>query len=183
MSQDARQVLSPNSRRPLREQALVHFPVLADLVTAATLRLTPGTSLRRRVIKELFRAAWDGINRGDFEPALLVYERDVEVRVFGAAGVGLADSYSGQRGWLNYFSDLLESFDEPFFEARRIVDGGDRLVAEVAFSGSGKLSGAPFELATCHVYYLSRRGKITRQESFWVDGSWDEALQAAGLQK
>ncbi len=39
--------------------------------------------------------AWGGINRGDFEPALLTYERDVEVRVFGAAGVGLAESYSG----------------------------------------------------------------------------------------
>jgi hypothetical protein len=57
------------------------------------------------------------------------------------------------------------------------------LVAEVAFSGGGKLSGAPFEIATCHVYYLSERGKITRQESFWVDGSWDEALEAAGLRE
>jgi hypothetical protein len=173
--------ISPNSRRPYREQVLVRLPFLADLVAATVLRLAPGAPLRRRFLKEVFRVAWGGINRGDFEPALLAYERDVEVHVFGAAGVGLAASYFGERGWLDLFSDMFESFGEPRFEVRRVLDGGDRPVAEVVLTASGKLSGAPVEGSTSNVYYLSPRGKVARQELFWLDNSWDAALQAAGL--
>jgi hypothetical protein len=76
---------------------------------------------------------------------------------------------------------MFESFGEPRFEVRRVLDGGNRLVAEVVLTASGKLSGAPVEGSTSNVYYLSPRGKVARQELFWLDNSWDAALQAAGL--
>ena len=183
MSEAPRAGTSPNSRRPFRDEVLVRFPFLAGLVAATAVRLTPGSRLRRRVIEQVLRVAWDGINRGDFEPALLAYERDVEVRVFGPAGIGLAESYSGDRGWLDLFSDMFESLGEARFAVGRVLDGGDRLVVEVALTASGRLSGAPVEGSTSNVYYLSSRGKVARQELFWLDNSWDAALEAAGLQK
>jgi ketosteroid isomerase-like protein len=181
MSEELGAGISPNSRRALWEQVLVRLPFLVNLVAAAISRLAPGAPLRRRFLAKGFRAAWDGINRGDFEPALLAYERDAEVRVFGAAGVGFAERYSGESGWLDLFGDMFESFGDPHFEVRRVLDGGDRVVAEVNLTTSGKASGAPVEGSTTNVYYLSPRGKIARQELFWLENSWERALEAAGL--
>lgn len=127
------------------------------------------------------RLAWDAINRGDYEPALRGYEHDAEVHVIGAAGVGLQENYAGRRGWLDLFDDMFESFGEPHFEVRRMRDGGNRFVVEVALNASGKLSGVNIEGTTSNVYHLSPRGKIARQELFWMENSWDAALEAAGL--
>ncbi len=124
---------------------------------------------------------WSGVNRGDFEPAFLAYESDAEVVLFGAAGVGLAGSYAGSSGWMDFIDDIFDNFGEPHFAVNRIRDGGTRLVAELALTATGKVSGAPVEETTTSVYFLSSRGKVARQEIFWHQGSWSAALEAAGM--
>ena len=168
-------------RRPFRDRVAVRFPVLIDLAAPAALMLSPGSPTRRRGLKLAFRAAWDGISRGDSEVARLLYERDAEVFLFGAEGLGLADRYSGAGGWTDFIGDIFENFAEPRFTTQRVRDGGDRVVAEIALTASGRMSGFPVEDAVVTIYHLSSRGKIARQDVFWHADSWDRALEAAGL--
>jgi hypothetical protein len=181
MSQEPKAQVSTNRGRPLRDEIVVRFPFLVDLAAAAVLRLRPGSQLRQRVIELAFRTAWEANARHDFEPSRLLYERDTEVFLFGADGLGLAGRYSGQRGWTEFIGDILENFGEPQWTTQRVWDAGDRLVAEITLTGSGKASGAPVEESIATVYYFSRRGKIARQEVFWKPDSWNLALEAAGL--
>ena len=160
---------------------MVRLPFLVDLVAAAALRLPPGSPLRRRGVKLAFSAAWDGISRGDFEPARLIYERDAEVFLFGAEGLGLAERYTGERGWAEFIGDIFENFGEPQFTTQRVRDCGDRVVAEIGLTASGKVSGVPVLRSVGTVYFLSPRGKIARQDVFWQHDSWSLALEAAGL--
>ena len=173
--------ISPDSRRPFWDRIVVRLPFLVDLGAAAGLRLPSDSPLRRRGVKQALRAAWDGINRGDVEPARLFYERDAEVFLFGAEGLGLDERYSGQRGWVDFIGDIFENFAEPRFTVRRVRDGGDRLVVELELTARGKGSGVQLVKANSTVYYLSPRGKIARQDVFWQGDSWNVALEAAGL--
>ena len=154
---------------------------MVDLAANAASRLPPGSSLRRRGIKLAFRSAWEGINRRDPEPASLLYESDAQVFLFGAEGLGLADRYSGAGGWTEFIGDVFENFGQPRFTVRRVLEGGDRVAAEIALTATGKVSGFPVEGVVGVVYYLSSRGKIARQDVFWQHDSWTLALEAAGL--
>ena len=173
--------MSGEEGRPVGERIVVRFPFLMSLGARALARLRPGSRLRQRTIATGFRTAWAAINRGDFELAVLAYERDADVFLFGADGVGLTDHYSGEQGWPEFIRDIFETFGQPRFTVRRVVDGGDRIVAEIGLTATGRASGAPVEQATASVYYLSPRGKITRQDVFWHDDRWQLALEAAGL--
>lgn len=168
-------------RRPARDQILVRLPFLVDLVAAAALRLPPGSPLRRRGVKWGFSTAWDGLSRGDFEPARLIYEGDAEVFLFGVEGLGLAERYTGERGWHEFARDIFENFGEPRFTTQRVRDCGDLIVAEIALAASGKVSGVPVVRSVSNVYSFSPRGKIARQDVFWQHDSWSLALAAAGL--
>ena len=167
--------------RPFRDQLAVRLPFLVDLGTAAALRLSPGSWLRRRGVKLALRAAWDGINRRDFEPARLFYERDAEVFLVGAEGLGLAERYTGERGWIEFIGDIFENFGEPRFTTQRVRDGRGRIVAEIALAASGKVSGVPVTRSVSTIYWFSPRGRIARQDVFWERDSWHLALEAAGL--
>jgi hypothetical protein len=169
------------ARRPFLERVALGAPVLVRLGAAVGLRLKPGNRVRRWAVRRAFQSAWAGINRGDFEPALLFYERDAEVRLHGAAAVGLADSYSGNRGWPDFIGDVLDNFGDPHFEVRRVRDGGHRLVMEVVLTATGKASGAPVEQSTGNIYLLSPGGRIIRQEIFFQADGWERALAAAGF--
>lgn len=63
----------------------------------------------------------------------------------------------------------------------RLLDAGDRLVAIVGLTASGKVSGAPVTESIASVYYFSSGGKVARQEVFWKSDGWNLALEAAGL--
>lgn len=181
MSQELNAEASSSTGRPLPDRLLVRVPFLADLVAVATLKLTPGGSLRQRLIMRALNTAWAGVNRGDFEPALLAYEPDAEVFLIGAPGVGLAESYSGRGGWTDFMADIFDNFGEPTFSVRRVRDGGDRVAAELTLTAAGKVSGAQVERTTSSVYYFSGRGKIARQDVYWQPDGWNLALEAAGI--
>ncbi len=181
MATDPRGVETSSADRPLRDQLVLRFPLLIDLAAKAVRKLPPGTRLRRRLIKRTFEIVWEAINRGDFAPALLAYESDAEVQIVGASGVGLAGSYSGRSGWTDFIDDIFENFGASHFTVRRVKDGGDRVVAELVLTATGKVSGAQVVETTTSVYYLSPRGKVVRQTVYWQQDSWNTALDAAGL--
>ena len=173
-------VRAPVPRRSVEEQIVVRMPFLADRALARMASLPPGSALRRRLLTRGLRRGFDAVSRSDLVVPLLGYEPDVEILISGAAGLGLAESYSGHRGWRDFVSDFFEDFPQPHFTVNRVLDAGDRLVAEVKFQGQGKASGVGVGNTWGTVYYLSPRGKIRRQDIFFRDG-WKLALEAAGL--
>ena len=144
--------------------------------------MPPGSALRRRLLTLLLARGFEAHGRKDVEVTLIVYEPDVDISLSGAAGLGLAEGYSGHQGWYDLISDLYESFAEPHYAVKRVLDGGDRLVLAFDFLGTGAASNAQVVLTVGTVMYLSPRGKVERQDLFWQDG-WEHALEAAGLRE
>ena len=173
-------VRAPVPPRSVEEQILVRMPFLADRALARMASLPPGSALRRRLLTRGLRRAFDAVARNDPEVPLWGYEPDVEIRLFGAAGLGFKNRYEGHQGWLDFVGDFYETFVEPRDTVKRVLDAGDRLVAEVEFQGQGKASGVGVGNTWSTVYYLSPRGKIRRQDIFF-EGGWTLALEAAGL--
>ena len=108
-------------------------------------------------------------------------EPGFEIRLFGAAGLGLADRYSGRQGMFEFFAELYEnSSTAPRWTLRRVRDAGDRLVVECDYAIRGEASGAEVLMTYATVFHRSPRGRIALWEVFWQDG-WEKALEAAGL--
>ena len=174
-------MVKPDTRRPIADQILLRMPFLVDFALARLASLPPGSSLRRRLLPWGLRRGFEAAAREDLEVALLAYEPDVEGFLSGAAGVGFTESFSGHQGWLDSASDLFGNFVGTRITVKRVHDAGDRWVAELETVAQGKASGAPFATNWGTVYFLSPRGKIGRQEIFWVEDGWSQALEAAGL--
>ncbi len=172
-----------DTRRPIADQILLRVPFLVDFALARLASLPPESPLRRRLLPWGLRRGFEAAARKDFDVPLLGYEPDVEAFLSGPTGVGFAESFSGHQGWLDSASDLFELFVETRITVKRVLDAGDRWVAELETLGHGKASGAPFAANWGTVYYLSPRGKIRRQEIFWAEDGWAQALEAAGLQE
>ena len=168
------------TRRPIADQILLRIPFLADFALARLASLPPGSSLRRRLVSWGLRRAFDAIARKDFDVPVLAYEPDVEIRL-GAAGLGFKNTYEGHQGWLDFADDFFETFVDARITVKGMLDAGDRWVADVGYLGQGEISGAEVEVNWGMVYYLSPRGKIRRQDVFWAEDGWSQALEAAGL--
>ena len=174
-------MVTPNAPRPLLDRIALRIPpFLVDQAATRFAKLPPGSPLRRRVLKRFMRRSFDAHARKDVEIAQLIYEPDVELSLSGAEGLGLAERYSGHEGWHDLIGDLYESFAEPRYTVKRVLDGGDRLVFEFEFAAMGNTSAAPVTLSVGTVMFFSPRGKVERQHLFWQDG-WRQALEAAGL--
>ncbi len=155
-------------------------PFLIGRAVARFAKMPPGSPLRRRILKWFMRRGFDAHERKDVEIAQLTYEPELDLRLSGTEGLGLAERYSGHQGWHDLFGDIYENFVEPRYTVKRVLDGGDRLVFEFEFAAMGKISAAPVTLSVGTVMFFSPGGKVQRQVLFWQDG-WRQALEAAGL--
>jgi ketosteroid isomerase-like protein len=182
MSQENVAAARSGTRRPIADQALVRMPLLADFFLARLASLPPGSPLRRRLVPWGLRRGFDAVSRKDFDVPLLAYEPDVEIRIGGAAGLGFKNDYEGHQGWLDFASDFYEAFVEQRNTVKRVLDAGDRWVAEAEFQGQGKASGVGVGNTYGTIFYLSPRGRIRRQDIFF-EGGWTLALEAAGLRE
>ena len=135
---------------------------------------------RAPVLRALLQAAFDSVAQQQIEGVLAGYEPDVEFSLVGFDGIGLAGSYAGHEGWFEWAADIFETWADPSWKVKRVLDGGDRFVAEIDFAARGKASGAEVSHTWGAVYYLTPGGTIARQDSFGHDG-WNQALEAAGL--
>jgi ketosteroid isomerase-like protein len=170
----------PDARRPPLDRLIARAPFLLDRLAVAFKRLPQGSRLRRRLVPWLIRRSFSAQERWDVEFFVLVYEPDVVVSLSGATGLGLADRYEGHEGWRQFYSDFVESFTDPKYVVKRVLDAGDRLVFEFELHAKGKVSGAEGVLRVFTALRISPRGKIERQDVFWR-GRWEDAMEAAGL--
>jgi hypothetical protein len=145
-------------------------------------RLSPGSQLRRRLLKRFLARGFEGPARDDYEFDLHFYETDVEISVHGevARALGLAERYDGHKGFLQLWLDYKQDMRDMRVQPKQIIDLGDRVVLRADIVGLGRSSG----VATTHplgsIYHCSPHARIARQEIFWT---WEEALKTSGLDR
>jgi SnoaL-like domain len=147
------------------------------LVLACTFRLPPGSELRRRLLKRGFARGFEATRRDDYQFALLMYEPEVEHRMFGenARALGLAERYHGHRGFLDMWRDYKKDMDDLHFETEQIIDFGDLIALRASLVGRGRSSSVATTRTAGLLYYFSPRGMIARSDVYWT---WEEALAA-----
>lgn len=122
---------------------------------------------------ELVRAAYDAVNRRDFEWVSSVVAPGFEyesVRT-GAAHVGVGG-----------IGELIREMDEAFASyeqtPERIIEAADdTVIALIRLTGTGRGSGVPVEQRHAHVWQL-RDGKFVHGKGYLTHA---EALEALGL--
>jgi ketosteroid isomerase-like protein len=127
---------------------------------------------------EVFKRAFDAINRRDADA--LLSELDPEVEWHGAilmAMGGTRTVYRGHEGVREWLGDLYETLSEFQAEYPEIRDLGDRTVAIGRVRGRGTASKAEIESPHATVVEF-KNGKAIRVRTY-LDP--DEALEAAGL--
>jgi|SRR5204863_4295111 len=127
---------------------------------------------------EVFKRAFDAINRRDAEA--LLPELDPEVEWHGAilmAMGGKRTVYRGHEGVREWLRDLYETLSEFHADYPEIRDLGDRMVAIGQVRGRGRVSGAEIESPHGTVVEF-KNGKGIRVRTY-LDPK--EALEAAGL--
>ena len=90
------------------------------------------------------------------------YSSDIELRTLeSGVGTGLAESYRGLDGLVEYLRGWLEPFGEYHVKALDFIEDGDRVIVPTEQWGIGAASGARVELEVTFAYELCD-GKITR---------------------
>ena len=100
--------------------------------------------------------------------------------VTGGAFPGLAPVYRGREGALELWNALRGPWDNQdlHISVERIDDLGETVVALLTMRASGGASGVPVGIQWAHV--ITPTGGDQRIRSY---ASWDDAMQAAGLEK
>jgi ketosteroid isomerase-like protein len=118
----------------------------------------------------------EAYNRRDFDAALQDCDPDVEwvlpEHQSSDSGVG---PYQIRRFW----EGLDDTWDELRLDAQEFVDGGDRVAVRLRYYGRSR-SGLELETEMYHQITTFRDGVMVRIE--YVT-SWEQALEAAGIEK
>lgn len=168
----------PSQRRPLGDRLGILVPGLSRFVFSLLLRLSPRSRVRRSVMRAAIPRIFAAGNRGDAEAATVLADPDLELRLFGFAGLGMKERYEGRTGFAEALADWNATMDELQFHPEEILDLGDRLLVRVRVSARGKASGVETTTIAGFLYFVSHTGQVTRMHDYY---DWDQAIAAAGL--
>ncbi|MET0127097.1 MAG: nuclear transport factor 2 family protein [Solirubrobacterales bacterium] len=84
----------------------------------------------------------------------------------------------GRENVIRFFTDRAEMFDDLRIEIERVSETGERVLVFLRLTGTGRASGAAFEIRIAHLWTL-RGGVVVRGEGY---GDRGEALEVAGLE-
>ena len=126
---------------------------------------------------ERVRLGYEAFNRGDLDAALAGLHPDVEWSVL--AFLPEAEVYRGPDGVRAFWEMWFENFEEFQIEVEEIVDVGDRILALIAISGSGRGSGVDVQTPTFAQIWTYEEGKVTRVEMLIKE----DALASLGLRE
>jgi ketosteroid isomerase-like protein len=123
---------------------------------------------------EVVRAGLNAWNAGDMQGVSEVYDADVVMRPL--EGWPEPGPFVGRDAVMRQWERLRESLDaDALVPVGELIDAGDRVVARLAWRGSGR--GPTMDIELTSVYTI-RRAKCVYQELFRDHA---EALEAAGL--
>jgi hypothetical protein len=164
--------------RNFEERLIVRFPGLFQRWAGLAWRLlSPGSRLRRAILRRSVRSGRDAASRRDFELLLPRYAHDAEVAFdpgFQALGVG--EPARGHRAMVEAYRTLSEAWGWEG-ELCYIVDLGDRVLNLGFMHAQGRASGVKLDREVAQLVTL-RDGLITREQLLF---GWEEGLRAAGL--
>jgi hypothetical protein len=172
---------SAASFRSVEERVLLWLPPsIVRLLSRGFGSLTPGSHLRRRVMKRFIRRVYEGLNREDDVFALVIYEPDIAIcssQEF-ARLLGLPERYDGHEGYLAWWRDVRQGMYQVHARPEQIIDLGERVAIRLAFLTQGRASGAIISKTVGIVAHMNSRGRVPRLEWYWT---WEEALEALRL--
>jgi ketosteroid isomerase-like protein len=168
----------PERSRNLEERLMVRFPTLYQRWSAPLLRLlSPGSRLRRAILRRAFISGWAAFNRRDFKLMLVRYAPDVEFEFDpGQQELDLGGIFQGHEGILDGLGQLAEGLDMRF-EPAYILDLGDRALGLGFYRAHARASGVQLGGEVAQLV-TPRNGLVARDQSWY---GWEEGLRAAGL--
>jgi hypothetical protein len=93
----------------------------------------------------------------------------------GARSLGLAESYHGHQGFLDFWRDLRQDMAELRVEPEQIIDLGDRIAVRGTGVAVGRSSGIAIRQTRGVIFYNSPRGLVARVEHYLT---WEDTLAA-----
>ena len=126
---------------------------------------------------EVVKAAYEAFASGGLDRYMEHFTDNIEYRSIEGAPDDVGPMYGkpAVRAWLQ---DLIDTFDEFWFEPVELIDAGaDTVVAVERFGGRAKLSGVETDQIIGDVITI-RNGKIARGHEY---PTREQALEAAGL--
>ena len=157
---------------------MVRFPSLYRHQAALVLGLSPGSRVRRAVLRRAVVSGWAAFSRRDFKLMLVRIAPNVEVEFQpGLQTLDFGGTYHGHAGWVEGFSKLFEVLDAWEAEPAYVLDLGNRFLTLVLVRARARASGVPLEQTVGQLLTV-RDSLVTREQSFF---SWEEGMRAAGL--
>lgn len=167
---------TPTRSRNLEERILLRFPSLYPRLARVLSRLSPGSRLRRVLLRRGVISGWAAVNRRDFELRRIMFAPDVEtVLAHDQQALGLSGLH-GHVATDQALSELAEVWDwevEPAY----ILDLGDRALVLGFNRMHARTSGVQLEQEFAQLVTL-RKGLVTHDEVWF---QWGEGVRAAGL--
>ncbi len=111
---------------------------------------------------EALERGYAALNRGDLSVVLDLLDPEIEWHEPATSPEGGA--HRGRDSFERFLRGWLESFDGFRVEPERVVERGDKLVAVVRQTGSGRSSGLQVETRLAHVWTVAD-GKAVRWEA------------------
>jgi ketosteroid isomerase-like protein len=127
---------------------------------------------------EALREGFAAINSGDLERILAFADADFEAEVPPELSAE-PDTYRGHAGLRRYFDSFVAVMDDIRFEAERVWDAGDKLVADVRVTAKGKATGIAVEQRVAQVWTIRDR-KALRVRAY---PTLSEAFESVGLRE
>src|SRR5918999_4818228 len=120
---------------------------------------------------ERLKAAYEALNRGDFDAAVEIAHPEIEfVRVAGLPPVRGVDAL---RAWME-----PDAWETQTYEPLDFRDNGNKVLVHQRNKARGAGSGIDIEVEAWGVWTFDDEGRATRMEGFLAE---DQALEAAGL--
>jgi hypothetical protein len=169
---------NPAALRSVEERVLLWLPPpIVRLLSWGFGSLTPGSNLRRRVMKRFIRRVYEGLNREDDVFALVIYEPDIAIRSSQefARLLGLPERYDGHQGYLAWWRDVRQGMYHVQARPEQVIDLGERVAIRLAFLTQGRASGAITSKTVGIIAHMTSRGRVPRLEWYWT---WEETLEA-----
>jgi ketosteroid isomerase-like protein len=111
---------------------------------------------------EALERGYAALNRGDLSVVLDLLDPDIEWHEPGDSPE--AGTHRGRDSFERHFRGWLDSFEGFRVEPERVVERGDRLVAVVRQTGTGRASGVQVETRLAHVWTVVN-GRAVRWEA------------------
>jgi ketosteroid isomerase-like protein len=111
---------------------------------------------------EALERGYAALNRGDLSVVVDLLDPDIEWHEPGWSPE--AGTHRGRDTFERFFRGWLESFEGFRVEPERVVQRGDRLIAVVRQTGTGRSSGVQVETRLAHVWTVAN-GKAVRWEA------------------